>query len=321
MKAYIYEKYGPPKVLQLKEIEQPKPNDNEVLIKVHAATVNRTDCANLRAKPFIMRFTNGFFKPKKKIPGTDFAGQVESIGKNVSSLKAGDKVFGFDDAGLCSHAQYLSINEHKAFLMPANSTFEQAAASIEGAHYAYNFINKVELKPEHRVLINGATGAIGSAMVQLTKTNGCNITAVCGTKNIKMVSQLGADSVIDYQKEDFTKRKEQYDFVFDAVGKSTFGKCKVLLKPGGRYISSELGPFAQNLIYALFSFLTGKKKVIFPLPVDIKKSTLLIRKLSDEGKFKPVIDKTYQLEELAEAFNYVLGGQKIGNVVVKISNK
>ncbi|PHQ59840.1 MAG: NAD(P)-dependent alcohol dehydrogenase, partial [Maribacter sp.] len=170
MKAAIYEKYGPPEVLQIKEIDKPVPKDHEILIKVHAATVNRTDCAMLRAKPFIMRFLTGILKPKNPILGTDFSGQIEAIGKNISTLKVGDKVFGFDDTGLSSHAQYLVISENKALSkIPDTINYEQAAASIEGAHYAYNFINKVQLKKGQKVLVNGASGAIGSAGVQLLK--------------------------------------------------------------------------------------------------------------------------------------------------------
>ncbi len=319
MKAAVYAEYGSPSVLQIKKMKKPGPKDNEVLIKVYATTVNRTDCAMLRAKPFIMRFSTGLFKPKKPILGTDFAGKIESIGKNVESLKIGDKVFGFDDDGLRSHAQYMTLSENKGLTtMPNNISYEQAAASVEGAHYAYNFINKIAVKSGQKVLVNGATGAIGSAAVQLLKHFGVNVTAVCSSSNEELVKSIGAQEVIDFTKDDFTKGNEKYDFVFDAVGKSSFAKCKPLLRSGGAYISSELGSMAQNLIFALYTPIIGNKKVIFPFPSDCKRSVLLVKKLSAEGSYKAVIDRKYPLEKIDEAFRYVEKGQKIGNVVITI---
>ena len=325
MKAIVYTKYGPPDVLQLKEIAKPIPKDNEVLIKIHATTVNRTDCATIRAKPFFMRIFTGLFKPKKQIPGTEFAGEIEAVGKSVSSLKVGDKVFGFDDLGSGSHAQYMTISEDKALTtIPRNTTYEQAAASTEGAHYAYNFIKKVNLKSGQKVLVNGATGAIGSAAVQLLKYFGLKVTAVCNTKNIELVKSLGADKVIDYTKEDFTKDEEKYNFVFDTVGKSSFFKCKPLLQSGGIYISSDLGYMAQNvflpLITPIIKPMIGNKKTIFPVPTDIKGSILLIKKLIEEGKFKAVIDRKYPLEQIVEAYKYVEAGHKTGNVVITVEH-
>lgn len=317
MRAVVHTKYGSPDVLQLKEVEKPTPKDDEVLIKIHATTVNRTDVAMLRAKPFIARLITGFFKPKEPILGSDFAGQIEAVGKDVESLKVGDKVFGLDDGGLSSHAEYMTIQEQKALTtMPENISYEQAAASTEGAHYAYNFFNKVNLKSGQKILINGATGAIGSAMVQLLKYFGANVTAVANTKNIKMVKSLGADTVIDYTKEDFTKTDEKYAFVFDTVGKSSFAKCKPLLERGGVYISSDLGWMAQNPFLALLTPIVGNKKVIFPIPTDARGSVFLVKKLIEEGYFIPVIDRKYSLEEIADAFRYVETGQKTGNVVI-----
>ena len=322
MKAAVYTKYGPPDVLQLREIDKPTPKDKEVLVKVYAATVNRTDCATIRAKPFFMRLVTGLLKPKKTITGTDFAGEIEAIGAAVTTFKVGDKVFGFDDTGLESHAQYLTISEHQALLtMPENITYEQAAASSEGAHYAYNFINKVPLESGQNVLVNGASGAIGSAGVQLLKHFGANVTAVCATNNIELVKSLGADKVIDYTKEDFTKSEQKYDFVFDMVGKSSFGKSKPLLESGGVYISSELGWMYQNVFYSLVTPLIGNKKVKFPVPIDIIRSLHLIKKLTEEGKFKTVIDRTYPLEQIIEAFKFVETGQKIGNVVITMEHE
>ena len=325
MKAIVYEKYGPPDVLQLKEVAKPVPKDNEVLIKVYATTVNRTDTATIRAKPFFARLFTGMFKPKKQIPGTEFAGKIEAVGKNVKSLKVGDKVFGFNDQGSGSHAQYLTISEDKALTtIPRNITYEQAAASTEGAHYAYNFIKKVNIKSGQKILVNGATGAIGSAAVQLLKYYGVSVTAVCNTKNIELVELLGADKVIDYTKEDFTKDEEKYNFVFDAVGKSSFAACKPLLQSGGTYISSDLGYMAQNvflpLITPIIKPVIGNKKTVFPIPTDTRRSILLIKKLIDEGKFQAVIDRKYPLEQIVEAYKYVETGQKIGNVVITVEH-
>lgn len=324
MKAIVYTKYGSPDVLQLKEVAKPTPKDNEVLVKIQTTTVNRTDCATVRAKPFFMRIVTGLFKPKKQTPGTEFAGEVEAIGKKVSSLKVGDRVFGFDDQGLESHAQYLAIAEDKAVTIPDNLSYNEAVPSFEGAHYAYNFINKVNLKQGQNVLVNGATGAIGSAAVQLLKYFEINVTAVCSTKNIGLVKSLGADRVIDYTKEDFTKDEQKYNFVFDTVGKSSFFKCQHLLKSGGIYISSDLGFMAQNiflpLITPIIKPMMGNKKTIFPTPTDIKGSLLFIKSLIEQNKFKAVIDREFTLEQIIEAYKYVEQGYKIGNVVITVEH-
>jgi len=323
MKAIVYEKYGPPDVLQLKEVAKPVPKDNEVLIRIYATTVNRTDCATIRAKPFFARLLTGIFKPKKQIPGTEFAGKIEEVGKNVKSFKVGDKVFGFEEQGSGPHAQYMTISEDKALTtIPKNITYEQAAASTEGAHYAYNFIKNVNIKSGQKVLVNGATGAIGSAAVQLLKYFDVNVTAVCNTKNIELVKSLGADKVIDYTKEDFTKDEEKYNCVFDAVGKSSFAKCKPLLQSSGIYISSDLGYMAQNvflpLITPIIKPMIGNKKTVSPFPTDTRRSVLLIKKLIEQSKFKAVIDRKYPLEQIVEAYRYVETGQKTGNVVITL---
>ncbi len=325
MKAVVCTKYGPPDVLQLKEVEKPVPKDNEVLIKIHATTVNRTDCATLRAKPFFARFFTGIFKPNNLILGTEFAGKIEAVGNNVTSFKVDDKVFGFVDLGSGTHAQYMTISEDKALTtIPENLTYEQAAASTEGAHYANSSINKVNLKSRQKVLVNGATGAIGSAAVQLLKYFGADVTAVCNGKNIELVKSLGADKVMDYTKDDFTKDDQKYNFIFDAVGKSSFFKCKQLLQPGGVYISSDLGYLAQNiflpLITPIIKPMIGNKKTIFPNPTNIKGNVLFIKKLIEKGQFKTVIDRKYPLEQIVEAYKYVEKGQKIGNVVITVEH-
>lgn len=322
MKALFYTKYGnPTKVFQLQEVEKPMPKPHEVLVRVHATTVNRTDEGIVTARYFVSRFFSGLFSPKKSIPGTDFAGQIEAVGPSVTSFKVGDRVFGFNDEVLSSHAEYLCLSEDEALLhIPIDISYEKAVACCEGAHYAYNFSNKVVIKAGQKVLVNGATGAIGSAAVQLLHYLGAEIVAVANTKNLELVKNLGAFRVIDYTQNDFTKENEKYDFIFDAVGKSSFTKCKRLLNPKGIYISSELGWMASNIFLALFTPLFGGKKVKFPLPVNIKRSLSFIKQLIEKDKFKAVIDRTYPLEKIIEAYQYVQTGQKTGNVVIIIAN-
>ena len=319
MKAVLHKKYGPPSVLEIDNIQRPIPKDNEVLVRVYAATVNRTDCAILRAKPFIMRFVVGFFRPNNPITGTDFAGEVEAIGNAVTNFRVGDKVFGFGDEGLNSHAEYITIAADQAILtMPKNMNYKEAVACCEGAHYAYTSIKSLDIKKGQKVLVNGATGAIGSAALQLSKHLGADVVAVAQGKDIDLVKSLGAERVIDYTKEDFTKENKKYDYIFDSVGKSSFPKCKSLLKDGGIYNSSELGWMAQNLFFVLSTKFFGKKKVIFPIPKDIKTSLEYIKGLIEKGKFKAVIDRTYPIEKIQDAYNYVETGQKIGNVIITI---
>ncbi len=317
MKASLRRKYGSPAQIKIENIDNPIPKVNQVLIRVHATTVNRTDCANLTAKPFIMRFVLGLFKPRKIILGTDFAGEVITVGKNIKSFIIGDKVFGFIDTGSESQAEYITTTVEDLFLMPANLDFKEAAASLEGAHYAYTFIHKVHIQSGQKILINGATGGIGSALLQFVKQYDVKITATCNTKNIQLIQSLGADKIHDYTKEDFTDDTDKYDFIFDAVGKSTFGKCKSILKDKGIYISSELGPYSQNIFY---SFLTSKlpKKVIFPLPYSTQKTIPYISNLLEKGKFKPVIDREYSLENISKAYEYVITGEKTGNVIINV---
>jgi len=319
MKAATRRQYCAPQDLKVEFVPMPVLKAQDVRIRVHATTVNRTDLAVLSGKPYIMRLFTGLFKPKMPTPGTDFAGIIDAVGDKVQAFKIGDKVWGFNDEGLASQATFMCFSENGNIgLMPENISFEQAAASLEGVHYARNFINKVTLQPGQQVLVNGATGAIGSALVQFLKYHQLIVTAVCGTENVARIQALGADRVIDYKTSDFTQETAQYDYVFDAVGKSTFSKCKPLLKEKGIYISSELGPNAQNPFLALITPLFGGKKVIFPLPTDIKASMVFIKDLIEKGQFTPLIDRTYTLEDIAAAYQYVALGQKIGNVVVKI---
>jgi len=319
MKAAFRKQYCSPENLQVAEVETPTTRPHEILVKVHATTVNRTDCAVLTGKPFIMRFFTGLIKPTSPIPGTDFAGEVVAVGDKVSLFKKGQRVFGFNDQGLASQAEYVSVSEQQAIAeIPQNLSYSQAAASLEAAHYAYNFLNKMKLAAGQQVLVNGATGGIGSAMVQFLRHAGVRVTATANTKNLALVQKLGAEKVINFENEDFTRIEDRFECVFDAVGKSTFGKCRHLLKPKGVYISSELGPYLQNPLLALITPLLPGKTVKFPLPIDIKRSMKYISELLILGAFKPVIDRTYPLEQIAEAYVYVASGAKTGNVVVEM---
>jgi NADPH:quinone reductase-like Zn-dependent oxidoreductase len=319
MKAVIYTKYGPPEVAQLTEIEKPVAKHNEVLIKIHASTVNRTDCGFRSANYFIVRFFSGLVYPKNKTLGNEFAGEIEAVGISVQSFKPGDKVFGYNDKKFGGHAEYMVMAEDDTLAtMPAGITYEEAAPITEGAHYALCNTRAAKIKSGQHILINGATGAIGSAAVQLVKYFGATVTAVCGTKHIDLVRSLGADTVIDYTKEDFTKISQQFDVVFDAVGKSSFGKCKPLLSKKGIYMSTELGYMSQNPFLALITPVLGGKKVLFPIPTISKEDVIFLRSLVEAGKFKPVIDRHYPLAQIVDAYRYVETGQKIGNVVITV---
>jgi NADPH:quinone reductase-like Zn-dependent oxidoreductase len=322
MRAAVRSKYGLPDILIIKEIDKPTPKENEVLVRVYATTVNRTDCAILSGRPFISRLFTGLFKPRLQVTGTDFAGRIEATGKSVISFKVGYRVMGFGGMGIKSHAEYLTIPEDKLMVtIPDNITYFQSAACLEGPIYALSsMIDKVSPKAGQKAIVNGATGAIGSAAVQLLKYFGLYVTAVCDTKNIALVRSLGADRVIDYSKEDFTNDDQKCNFIFDTVGKSSFGKCKPLLLPGGIYISSDPGPNWENAYLPLTTAITGNKKVIFAIPFHMKRSLSLIRELIERNLFKPVIDRKYSLEKIAEAYRYVETGQKTGNVLISLDD-
>ncbi len=321
MRAIVNTKYGPPEIVKLMEVEKPVPKDNEVLIKVHATTVNRTDCGFRSAEYFISRFFSGLFRPKFKTLGNEFAGVIEAIGKEVMLFHLGDKVFGFSGSKFGAHADYITVAENEAITtMPGNLTFEEAAPITEGGHYALCDIRAANIQKGQNVLIYGASGAIGSAAVQLVKYYGATVTAVCNTKNVKLLESLGADQVIDYTLQDFTKTGQLFDFVFDSVGKSSFGQCKPLLNKKGIYISTELGKNSENIFLALLTPILGGKKVLFPIPRISKEDVILLRELVESGQYKPVIDKYFPLEQIIEAYKYVETGQKTGNVVITLTN-
>lgn len=322
MKASVYTKYGAPNVLQIKEVSKPSPKENEVLVKIYATTVNRTDTAFRKPDHLINRLVNGLFGPKKQILGTEFAGEIESIGNKVTNFKTGDQVFGINTMSFGTHAEYVCIAEHKSIaLKPNNMTYYEAAAVCEGFIFANNYIKCIDFNASPTILINGTSGSIGSAALQLAKYyDAKQITAVCNTKNIELSNSLGADEVIDFTKEDFTQSTKQYDVILDAVGKSTFFKSKKVLKKAGIYFSSELGPYSQNIWLALLTPLFRNRKVKFPIPTDSKKDIEFLKEMIEAGKFKAVIDKAYSLSQIVDATTYVETGEKTGNVVIRIIN-
>lgn len=321
MKAILWKEFGDAQALEVGELDKPAPKPDEILIKVKAFTVNRTDCAMLKSSLLIMRLMTGLFKPNQPVLGTDFAGIVEAIGPSVSRFKVGDRVFGFDDSGLMSHAEYFVTKEKNSLsVIPENIDFKMAAASIEGPHYAENFLNKVNLKEGQSVFIHGGTGGIGSALIKLVKLRGGRVRASGRPEHLDLLKEMGADEVSNYTSSDFWEQENSFDYVFDSVGKGTFSKFKPFLKPKGVYISSELGPGAQNPFLALVTPMLGGRKVRFPIPLNRQNSVDLMAKLLGEGKYLPLIDSTYTFDETIEAFDYVLQGQKVGNVVIELNN-
>jgi NADPH:quinone reductase-like Zn-dependent oxidoreductase len=312
----VHDRYGPPDVLRLEDVERPVPNEDEVLVKVHATTVTRSDAAWRAAKPFISRFFTGLRRPKRRILGTEFAGEVEAVGDAVSEFRVGDRVFGASLFG--AHAEFVSVRESGPIAhMPTGMTFEEAAAVSDGAILALNAMSPVAIRPETKILVYGASGSIGTAGVQLAKHFGAEVTAVCDTKHVELVRSLGADEVIDYTKEDFLRNGIQYDVIFDAVGKQRFTRCKGSLKPGGAYLPTDgWGNFAM----ALVTKLVGDKKVRLGIPPRYTKEyVLLVKRLIEGGEYRPVVDRTYPLEDVVEATRYVETGQKTGNVVLTVA--
>jgi NADPH:quinone reductase-like Zn-dependent oxidoreductase len=317
MKAITYHHYGSADVLQLEELEKPIPKADEVLIKIKASTVNRTDCGFRNPEFQFIKLISGITAPKAKVLGSEFAGIIEAIGDKVTRYKVGDKVFGLSTYTFGTHAEYICKKENNSMaIMPNNYSFEEAAAVCDGLMLAYANIRKIDFSTPKNILINGATGAIGISALQLVKYFGATVTAVGNTKNLELLKSLGADKVIDYTAEDFTKTNEKYDVVFDAVGKSTFFKCIKLLKPKGVYFSTELGPYAQNIPLALFSSWFNGRQLKFPIPKDSREDIEFFKMIIEEGKYKAIIDRTYTLEQVPDAHRYVELGEKTGNVVI-----
>jgi len=314
MKAIVNTEYGSVDVLQLKDIPKPSPKANEVLIKIKTTTVNRSDTGIRKAEYFIARFFTGFLKPKFHVLGSEFAGVIEAVGNEVTFFKIGDEVFGLSGDTFGSHAEYLCFPEDGAIaLKPRNFSFEEAAAICEGHYLALNYLQKIDLQKGQKILINGASGSIGSSGVQLAKHFGAIITAVTNSKNVELAETLGADVVIDYTKEDFTKIEDKFDFIFDAVGKSSYFKCKRLMKENAVYFSTELGFAYANVFLPLFT-----KRVISPMPVHNKEQMEFFKTLAEAGEIRAVIDRQYHFNQIKEAHQYVELGQKTGSVVIKM---
>ena len=330
MKAIVYTEYGPPDVLQFKEVEKPTPKDNEVLVKIHAVAVTPEDITSRKGEPFIARVVTGLSKPNKPIQGAEFAGEVEAVGKDVKRFKAGDQVFGSTGAGYGCFAEYICMAE-AGFLAikPANLTFEEAAP-VCGALAAWNFLkDKANIQRGQKVLINGACGSVGTAAVQLAHYFGAEVTGVCSPANLELVKSLGADKVIDYTEEDCTQSGQSYHIIFDAVSvydavsQSSFSRCKGSLRQEGVYLSFVFG--LPILLQMLWTSKVGSKKAIFsatglrPVPerlIFLKE----LKELIEAGKIKQVIDRRYPLEQIAEAHRYVEEGHKKGNVVITMEH-
>ncbi|HUU39144.1 MAG TPA: NAD(P)-dependent alcohol dehydrogenase [Candidatus Desulfaltia sp.] len=329
MKAIVCTKYGPPDVLQLKEVEKPTPKDNEILVKVHATTVTTGD-VNARGFVFVppglrllARLMFGLRKPKKTILGTELAGEIEAVGKDVKSFKEGDQVFGIDGNGLGAYAEYKCLAEEGALVIkPASMNYEEAAAVPNGALTSLYFLrDKGSIRSGQKVLIIGASGSVGTAAVQIARSFGAEVTGVCSTANLEMVRSLGADKVVDYTQEDFTQSGETYDIIFDTVvGRTSFSRCKNSLNQNGRYLAVAGG--LKELVQMLWTSMIGNKKVIFGggLACERKDKLLFIKELVEAGKIKPVIDRSYPLEQMVEAHKYADKGHKKGNVVITVAH-
>jgi NADPH:quinone reductase-like Zn-dependent oxidoreductase len=333
MRAIVFTKYGSPDVLQLKEVEKPVPKGNEILVRIYATPVNFGDTLvrnfkNVSPRKFHMPFIFwligkiyfGFRNPRITILGSEFAGVIESVGKDVKRFRNGDQVFGYRGSSMGAYAEYLSMPEKGVVVLkPANMTYEESAAIPYGAIMALNLLRKVNLQPGQKVLINGASGGIGPAVVQLAKLHfEAKVTGVCSTPRLEYVKSLGADKVIDYTKEDFTQNDEIYDFIFDILGKSSFSRCKHLLTPNGRCV---LVSFKMKQIFQmLWTSMTGSKKVICMLSKEKAEDLAFIKELVETGKIKSIIDKCFPIEQAAEAHRYVEKGHKKGNVVITIKH-
>lgn len=324
MKAILHTKYGPPEVLQLTEVETPVPKDNEVVIKIFATSVTSGDCniRSLRFAPKLFwlpaKIQFGFFKPKIKILGAELAGEIEAVGKDVKRFKKGDPVFGLTGMGLGAHAQYVCLSQDAVLVTkPANVTFDEAATVPFGAHTALYFLKDLGyIQKGQKVLIYGASGGVGTFAVQLAKHFGAEVTGVCSTANVEMVKSLGADMVIDYTEEDFTKSGETYDIIFDTVGKAPLLRSKKSLKPKGVFLAAYIRP--RDLFHMIWTPLLGRKKVKSGIAAERIEDFIFFKELMEAGKLKSIIDRRYPLEQAAEAFRYVEEGHKKGNVVITV---
>jgi NADPH:quinone reductase-like Zn-dependent oxidoreductase len=320
MKAAVNTRYGSPDVLEIRHVPKPEPKAGEVLVKVYATSVTRSDCGLRRPHPQLVRLFAGLLRPKRTILGIDFAGVVEAVGVGVTSFKPGDRVFGLSPDEYGAHAEYLCVPETAAMAtMPADTPFGEAVV-CEGAWYADTYLRAFQLKPGHSILIYGAGGAIGTAAVQLAKSYGAKVTAVVATRHLDLARQLGADRVIDYTAQDFTQIGETFDFIFDAVGKTSYFRCRRLLKPKGVFAATDLGPWCQNLLLTIWSSIVGHRKVIFPLPQSSSAGVFVafLKTLIEAKQFRAVIDQILPLDAIAAAYRYVETEQKTGIVVISV---
>jgi NADPH:quinone reductase-like Zn-dependent oxidoreductase len=317
MRAVVHDTYGPPEVLRLEDVERPTPAADEVLVRIRATTVNRTDCGWRSGTPFFVRYFTGVRRPKQRILGMELAGEVDELGPAVSGFAVGDQVFGVKGVG--ANAEFVCVRESAALAhMPAAMSFEEAAAVCDGACLAMSCLRSADLREGRSLLVYGASGSIGTAAVQLAKHFGAHVTAVCNTKNVELVRSLGADEVIDYLHEDFTKNGKTYDVIFDSVGKHSFRRCRRSLAPGGKFIETDLGFFWHVPALALLTRLIGDKKVTLGVGKYRKEDVLFVKGLIEAGEYRPVIDRTYPLEDVVEATRYVETGEKTGNVVLTV---
>jgi NADPH:quinone reductase-like Zn-dependent oxidoreductase len=321
MKAIVCRAYGLVDVLQLQEVAKPAPKDNEVLIRIHASVVTPSDVAFRKGDPFIVKLIYGLTKPRLAIQGVEFSGDIESVGKDVTSFKAGDQVFGMSPDTLGAHAEYMCLPEAKPIVIkPSNTNYEETVAIADGATTALTFLRDVaKLQRGQKVLINGASGAVGAYAVQLAKYFGAEVTGVCSSANVELVKSLGADKVVDYTKTDFTKNGQTYDVIFDAVGKSSFSQVKRALTQTGVYLTTvpTLGIVFQMLRTSLMS--SKKAKFVAAGLRQNKDNFGFLKELLEMGKLKAVIDRCYPLEQIAEAHKYVETGRKKGNVIVTMA--
>lgn len=310
------QRYGSPDVIVVRDVPKPVPGSGEVLVKVHASTVCRTDCGQLRAHPFFMRLITGLARPRRTILGTDFAGEVEAIGEGVVSFAPGDRVFGLTPGGYGGHAEYVCLSQDEAFtLMPDGVDFHEAVV-CEGAWYANSNLQTLGVGLGHRILIYGASGAIGTAAVQLAKYYGAEVTAVVATRHVDLARSLGADHVVDYTRQDFTQIDQTFHFVFDAVGKASYFRCRRLLLPQGVFATTDLGPHNQNAFLLPWGKISRGRRVVLGLPRSSRDLVEFLRARLQAGDFHAVLDRRYPLEEIADAYRYVETGQKTGIVVI-----
>ncbi len=321
MKAIIYEKYGPPDVLQLKEVDKPVPEDNEVLVKVYAASANPLDWHFMRATPFVMRFVSGLRKPKNKILGADIAGQVEAVGKNVKQFQAGDEVYG--DISRGGFAEYVCVTEDKLALKPANVSFNTAAAvPIAGLTALQCLRDQGQVRQGQKVLINGASGGVGTFAVQIAKSFGAEVTGVCSTRNIDMVRSIGADHVIDYTSEDFTQNGQLYDLILDNVGNRSFSDIKRILGPNGIFLLNGYSPalMLRLLLHSAISKTSGQIMRNSSVQKVNQSDLEFLKELLESGRIKPVIDRCYPLSQTAEAIRYLEEGHARGKVIITLEH-